>query len=78
MSSRRVYHVTPATDVGEWEIKEEGLPRARSRHQSKQEAVEAARRLAKSQPLGQIIIHRSDGTIEEERTYGSDPHPPAG
>lgn len=78
MSERQVYHVSPAREAGDWEVKEEGAARARSRHQSKQEAVTEARRLARSRPLGRIVIHNSDGTIQEERTYGKDPHPPQG
>lgn len=28
--------------------------------------------------LGQVIIHKQDGTIQTEYTYGDDPSPPAG
>ena len=34
--------------------------------------------LAKKGPLGQIKIHKQDGKIQTEHTYGGDPHPPKG
>jgi len=40
--------------------------------------IDQARKLAKSKPLGQIVIHKSDGKIQTERTYGRDPYPPKG
>lgn len=44
----------------------------------KEEAVRFGRDLAKSAPLSQLVIHKKDGTIQEERTYGRDPFPPEG
>jgi hypothetical protein len=29
--------------------------------------------MAKSEALGQVIVHKRDGTIEQEFTYGEDP-----
>jgi hypothetical protein len=40
--------------------------------------VQSAKDLAKAQPLGQVVIHRTDGQIQTEHTYGKDPHPPKG
>lgn len=35
--------------------------------------MKAGRRLAEAAPLGQLVVHRLDGSIEEEFTYGKDP-----
>ncbi len=77
MSERKTYHVTPRNDGG-WNIKEEKASRASSSHDTKEEAVDRARELAKGQNLGQVVIHRKDGTIQTEHTYGKDPYPPKG
>jgi hypothetical protein len=77
MSERKVYHVVPNGDQG-WRLKVEGAQRATSRHQTKEEAIQKGRALASKEPLGQVIIHKRDGTIEGEYTYGKDPFPPRG
>lgn len=44
---------------------------------TKQGAVQKGRdRMAKAN--GQLIIHKADGHLQEERTYGKDPFPPKG
>lgn len=76
MAKRSVIHVTPH-EKG-WQVKQEGAQRAGSVHPTKQEAVDAAVNRAKSGPPSQVKIHKKDGTIQSERTYGQDPHPPKG
>ena len=48
-----------------------------SRHANQKEAEEAAiaegRATYEGGGLGQAVLHKSDGTIREERTYGRDP-----
>ena len=61
-----------------WQVKGEGARRATSLHANKDEAVSRARELATSRPLGQVVVHKLDGTIQEEFTYGADPYPPRG
>ncbi|MBN1316698.1 MAG: DUF2188 domain-containing protein [Anaerolineales bacterium] len=78
MSDRKVYHVIPDGNSGSWKIKVEGGQRASSVHKTKAEAEQAARNLAKNQPLGQLVVHGSDGKIQKEYTYGRDPYPPVG
>lgn len=68
---RRIYHVTP--DEGDWKVKESGAERAVKILEDKSDAVQLAKDLAKSAGLGQVIIHKSDGTIQTEHTYGQDP-----
>jgi uncharacterized protein YdaT len=77
MPERKVYHVTPVAEGG-WQVKGEDAKRASSTHAKKEEAVARAKELAKGQALGQVIIHKKDGTIETEHTYGKDPSPPSG
>jgi hemerythrin superfamily protein len=66
-----VFHVAPAPDGG-WRAEKEGSSRALARGDSKQEVVQRARNTARSQK-GRLIIHKRDGRIQEERTYGPDP-----
>ena len=73
MSERVTYHVVPNKEEGNWRVERESSERASSVHDNKEDAVDEARRLAKNNPLGQIIIHGKDGVIQEERTYGKDP-----
>ena len=77
MAKRKTYHVTADGDGG-WRVKATGGARASSTHENKTDAVQSAKDLAKGQPLGQIVIHRKDGQIQTEHTYGKDPHPPKG
>ena len=78
MSDRKVYHVLPGGANERWQVKGEGKRRATSLHTSKDEAVDRARELARSRPLAQVIVHKHDGTIQTEYTYGDDPYPPPG
>ena len=77
MASRKTYHVT-ADDAGGWRVKAEGASRASSTHSKKADAVQSAKDFAKSQALGQVVIHGKDGRIQTEHTYGKDPCPPKG
>lgn len=74
---RKRYHVTP-TDDGNWKVKAERASRASGVHENKAEAVEQAKDLAKSHRPAQVVIHKKDGTIQTEHTYGQDPYPPEG
>lgn len=62
---------------GNWKGKREGSERASFKADTKAEAIGKGRDLVKKEK-GQIIIHKTDGTIQEERTYGKDPFPPKG
>jgi uncharacterized protein YdaT len=77
MADRKTYHVTPNQEGG-WNVKGEGASRASSTHETKADAVDRARELAKSQSLGQVVVHKQDGTIQTEYTCGKDPCPPRG
>ena len=67
-----VYHVVPNGTQG-WQVKAEGASRATSNHKTKDEAVATAKKLLENDKLGQLKVHKQDGTIELEWTYGADP-----
>lgn len=77
MADRKTYHVTP-NRAGGWTVKGAGASRASSTHGNKADAVDRAKELARNQALGQVVIHKQDGRIQTEHTYGSDPCPPRG
>jgi hypothetical protein len=66
------YHATPAQG-GDWKVKRAGAGRADSIVKNKADAIERAKELAKSYPLGQVLIHGKDNKIQTEYTYGEDP-----
>jgi hypothetical protein len=69
MSKRKTVHVVPQKD--EWAVKVGG--QTISVHDTKAIAVDKGKDIAKSAPLGQIVIHKQDGEIQTEYTYGKDP-----
>ena len=77
MSARKTYHVTQSSN-GDWKVKAEKADRASATCPNKAQAIDRAVELAKSQSLGQVVIHKQDGSIQSERTYGKDPYPPKG
>lgn len=78
MAKRKVYHVTKTEDG--WQGKAEGGKRASVKGDTKAEVVKKMADLAKNQESASVKIHKSDGKIQEERTYPkkSDPFPPEG
>jgi hypothetical protein len=57
-----IYRVRPA--VGGWAVVTEGSDTPVAAHDTKREAVTAARRLAGQNAPSQLVIHRSDATIQ--------------
>lgn len=74
---RDVYHVTP-NPKGGWNVQKEGGKKPSGNFAKKTDAVVRGKELAKKAKLGQIKIHKQDGKIQTEHTYGDDPHPPKG
>jgi hypothetical protein len=68
MTDRRIYHVTRRTDDS-WQVLKEGFTRPHIIRDSKEEAVTVARRLARGNPDGQVIVHRADNVVEREYHY---------
>lgn len=59
--SRKVIHSTPNPKGDGWITQSDG--RTLKKHDTQKEAG----------GTGQAVLHKKDGTIREERTYGSDP-----
>ncbi|MGH2686222.1 MAG: DUF2188 domain-containing protein [Actinomycetota bacterium] len=63
--------MTPARDGG-WRAERKGSNRALAKSDRKPEVIRRARDVAKAQG-GRLVIHKANGRIQEERTYGADP-----
>jgi poly(hydroxyalkanoate) granule-associated protein len=70
-AERTVYHVAPHDDG--WKVEREGASRATSTHETKDEALTAARELARSKAPGAVVVHRKDGTIQTSYSYDDEP-----
>lgn len=68
-------HVTPKN--GLWQVKGSGNSKATSIHQTQQQAIDAAKGIAKNQK-SELFIHNREGQIRERNSYGNDPYPPKG
>ena len=62
------YHVPQKPD-GTWQGKLEGAERASTVGETKAEVQQRTIEIAKEKPEAQVIIHKADGRIQEERTY---------
>lgn len=58
-----------ALDEG-WAVLKEGEEKPLSVHETKVEAVDAARELAKTQEPSKLVIYRKDGSVQDTNTYG--------
>lgn len=76
-SKKKLYHLTSNFDKG-WKAKKRGASRASGNFNTKADAVERGKELAKSGTEGQIIIHKKGGKFQTEYTYQNDPFPPKG
>ena len=77
MGDRKIYDLVPDDDG--WALRKRGGERATKRFDTKKEGMEYSVPLVREQDGdSQLVIRKQDGTIQEERTYGSDPHPPKG
>ena len=72
MAKRKVYHVSKRED-GQWGVVGRGAKRAAAVERTKEEAKRRATEIARGQEPSQVVIHKEDGRIQEERTYGGDP-----
>jgi hypothetical protein len=68
-------HVVPHQDG--WAVKGVGNDRATSVHETQQQAIDAARDIARRHQ-SEVVIHRPDGRIRDKDSYGNDPFPPKG
>ncbi len=70
---REVFHSVLGAEG--WQVTKDG--KAVSEHASQADAeaaaIQAGRKAFEKGGLGQAVLHKSDGVISEERTYGEDP-----
>jgi hypothetical protein len=72
-SDRTVYHVVPDASGERWVISQEKNDSFRQEFATKDEAVRAAKERARGQEPSQVKVHKQDGNMEYESTYGEDP-----
>jgi hypothetical protein len=64
------YHVRPVEDG--WTVGPDGAGAPASTHATKRAAVTEARRLAGEHAPSQLVIHRTDGTVQARHSYEVD------
>ena len=71
---RIVFHSSLMQDrMGGPRRRRDRLAPQQTRKASEAAAIAAGRKANQDGGLGQAVLHKSDGTIREERTYGKDP-----
>jgi hypothetical protein len=70
-------HVTYNKDDNTWNVKGEGNSKATKITNTKQEAVNIARKIANNQD-SELVIHGKDNKIQSKDSHGHDPFPPKG
>jgi hypothetical protein len=70
----RSHHVVPAMNGG-WSVVKYGADRA-SKHFATKKEAEIWGRSRSIKERSTLFIHRHDGTVAQEASYGDDPHPP--
>jgi hypothetical protein len=71
-TGRVVYHVSPEASANRWVVSQEnGL--FRREFDTKEEAEDFAKRRAQLEKFSQVKVHKKDGTMDYESTYGDDP-----
>jgi hypothetical protein len=71
-NERQVYHVVPDSTGERWVVSQENAE-FRREFERKEEAEEFAKERAKAAALGQVKVHKRDGNMDYESTYGEDP-----
>jgi hypothetical protein len=73
MAKREVFHSSPSADG--WKVTNDGetISNHRTQVAAEKAATAAGQKAWRDGGLGQAVLHKKDGTIAEERTYGKDP-----
>lgn len=74
MSKKKNVHVVPNSDGG-WKVIRENAERASKNTETKQEALDFGKNLAKKDGV-ELIPHKKNGQIQNPNSYGNDPNPP--
>lgn len=72
---RKEIHIVSNPNRGGWDAKRPNADRASKHFDTKKEAMEWSRDLAKREGL-ELIPHGTDGKIHNPNSYGNDPCPP--
>ena len=72
-SNRTVYYVVPDASGEKWLMTQGGSDSTREVFQTKAEAIDAATHRARHHLPSKVEVHKSDGNMEYESTYGEDP-----
>ena len=75
MSNKRNQHVVPHESG--WAVQGAGADRATGLFDTKGEATQVARDIARNQGT-ELVIHGRDGRIQSKDSHGHDPFPPKG
>ncbi len=67
---RKVFHVAPHEEG--WKVQVAGDETPASLHDTKDAALTAAREIAKKAEPSQVIVHKLDGTIQTQLSYGDE------
>jgi len=67
---RKVFHVAPHEEG--WKLTLEGTDKPVSVHNTKDDAMTAAREVAKKAEPSQVIVHKMDGTVQSQFGYGEE------
>lgn len=66
--SRAVFHLMPHENG--WQVKRTGKSKPEMVHEKKRAARDKAREFARNHEPSQLVVHRTDGTIQTVHTYG--------
>ncbi len=70
--NRTVYHVLPNGDKG-WKAENVENKKVILEEKTKEEIVKKIKAKARDEEPSQVVVHKRDGNIEYESTYGDDP-----
>lgn len=66
-----VYNIVHRND--EWHVLKDGAAETQGRFKSKPDAIERGKMLAMGEEVGRLRITLTDGSIQSEMSFGSDP-----
>ena len=75
-NKRIVYHLVHRNADDRWHLKEAGgddIAAFDTKDQARQDGERRGREHVARGELAQLVVHRADGSIETEFTYGADP-----
>ena len=73
MAKRRSFHFTHDKKKGDWKLFEQETNRTIRRFKTKEQGVKISADIVRKKGNSQLKIHKVDGKIQEERTFGNDP-----